>query len=78
MPAAIRHRAMTVVCLLAALAGACAARADNADAPPKQQFVIRLKEAVRTSDKIWLADHARYPCATSDVPPNKFRTRLRC
>jgi hypothetical protein len=61
MPVAIHRRAMKVVCLLAALACADPACADNNDVPPKQQFVIRLKEAVRSGDKIWLADHALYP-----------------
>lgn len=61
MSAAIHRRAMTIVCLLAALACAGPVRADNSDVPLKQQFVIRLKEAVRSGDKVWLADHVRYP-----------------
>jgi hypothetical protein len=34
-------------------------RAD--DMPVKEAFVMALQQAVRTGDKSWLADHARYP-----------------
>lgn len=45
-------------CALSAFAGPAAVAEDP---PPKQAIVMQLQQAVRTNDKEWLADHARYP-----------------
>jgi hypothetical protein len=55
-----RRGAKVAVCLLL-LASTGFAQAEQRDIPIKQQFVIRLKEAIRANDKGWLADHTRYP-----------------
>ena len=56
-------KAMKALALVAALFLAAAGRtaAAESDVPLKQAFVTQLQQAVRTNDKVWLAEHARYP-----------------
>jgi len=61
MVASYRHFRSAVACLAVVLTHADIGRADEGDIPVKQKFVVRLKEAVRADDKVWLADHAHYP-----------------
>lgn len=61
MVTAMHRRGTAIVCLLGSLACATSAIAEERDVPIKQKFVVQLKEAIRTNDKAWLADHARFP-----------------
>ena len=56
MPSAIK------LCLAAGLALLlmAAGRAED-EIPKKQAFVVALQQAIRANDKIWLAEHTRYP-----------------
>ena len=46
------------VCMFAAVGGRSHAAEDLA---PEQAMVRQLQQAVRSDDRTWLADHARYP-----------------
>lgn len=61
MMTAIRDRAGAIACLLGVLALSNSARAEEREVPVKQKFVVRLQQAIRSNDKVWLADHVRYP-----------------
>ena len=55
-------KAMKALALVAALFLAVGpAVAAESDVPLKQAFVTQLQQAVRTNDKVWLAEHASYP-----------------
>ncbi len=74
MPASYRHFRSAVASLVLVAMHAPLARADDA-IPAKQRFVARLKEAVRADDKVWLAEHTRYPLRHFGRSPRVIRNK---
>jgi hypothetical protein len=59
-----KHNGMTSVtkiCIATFLALQIVSSGRADDIPLKETFIMALQQAVRTGDKSWLADHARYP-----------------
>jgi len=70
-------KAMKALALVAALFLAAAGRtaAAESDVPLKQAFVTQLQQAVRTNDKVWLAEHARYPLKSFGSRQSSIRNK---